>query len=336
VLGCVEYNHNADTTTSCLLSTQAGGPRNDAVITEIAFSRDGRYLFSAGNDGRVKVWSWNGSTLTPEGHVLMTGGAAISPGATYLAVSPDSGFVAAGSLSGDLNVWNVGGSFSLAAQLSGATGDIFSLAFSPDSQTLYTIDASSTLSVFTTASMSRVSFVDLRPFPFVMAASPMESDGTYWLAVGYDDGDASIINVGPAGLGVEQPFSITMAVSASWALQFSRDGRFLAAGAADGTVGIWTIPFIQARPLAQSPKPDIVTDFINYLAFSPTGTSLAIAAGSTSGARQLGVWDVASGAQRVHASSVAYRPFSVAYSPDGKAIAAGEVDCGIVYVCPVN
>jgi hypothetical protein len=324
-LNCVAYNHN-ETTTACSLTSGV----NDTTIYGVAFSHDSKYLFSSGDDGRVKVWNWDGHTITAEGTVFS------STGATYLALSDSNMLVAEGSEFGDVSIWNIG-PWTLAATLNGVFGDVYGLAFAPDGKTLYTIDSDSVLSVFVSTSTDIDSSVQLRSTTFVLAASPLESDGTYWLAIGYDDGGASLINVASDGsLGAEIPFIVTSG-SPTYALQFSHDGKFLAAGAEDGTVGIWSVPLSTTTdPI--SPPLSITTTWIDYLAFSPSDANLAIAAGGTIATRQLGIWNVATGAEVSSAPlpSLAYQPYSVAYTADGKTIAAGEHDCGIILVCPTN
>jgi WD40 repeat protein len=329
-LNCTEYNHSADTMGTCTPSSDFNVPGvNDAAITDLAFSLDGRYLFSAGNDGRVKVWTWNGTTLVPEGTPLET------DSFTYLAQSPDGRRLAAGSRHGNITVWNLA-DFSVVATLTGVTADIYGLVFSPDSSTLYTIDAGGSLTTFTTMSMAAASTMSFSPLtPYVLAGSTTESDGTYWLAVGYDDGDASIFNVDAGSFATEIDFSVTPSFTdATWTLQFSHDGRFLAGGAQDGSLGIWPVPLTGPNPI--SPGIAITASYIDAVAFSPSGASLAVAAGKEAGDALLGVWDVASGAMRARVQNLTYRPYSVAYTIDGSTIAAGMRNCGRILICPVN
>ena len=87
---CTEYVHNSDPSAACV----AGDPNTDVEITDVAFSPDGKLVYTAGTDSRVKVWTWDGANtnLTAAGHELDTTG-----GFTALAVSSDNTLVMAGS-----------------------------------------------------------------------------------------------------------------------------------------------------------------------------------------------------------------------------------------------
>jgi WD40 repeat protein len=324
-LTCTTYNHNA-TTGACTIASDPTTGVNDTVISDIAFSRDGKFLFTAGSDGRVKVWTWDGSTLAPEGTVFAT------TGFTYLAVSPDGKLLAMGSGGGDLSIRQIAPGWAVAATLTGLADNINSVAFGPDSQTLYAIEQGGFLDVFTSASMDVANSVPVSGTPYVIAASPAQSDSSYWLAIGYMDGTASLTNVTSAGvLGTEQPFDVTT-VGATWAMQFAPDGKRLAVGADDGAIGVWPVPPTSGG-LPLSPSIRITSNAINYVAFSSGGSELAIAAGDSTASRQLGIWNLGTGQQRAGYASITDRPYSVSFSADGT-LAVGARDCGRVLICP--
>ena len=103
------------------------------------------------------------------------------------------------------------------------------------------------------------------------------------------------------------------------------DGRTLAAGGDDGTIGLWNV----TSPAHASQIGQPLTapgGFVFSVAFSPDGHTLA--AGSGDGT--IGLWNVTSPA---HASQIgqplagpAGGVYSVAFSPDGHTLAAGGSD----------
>jgi WD40 repeat protein len=325
---CTEYGHDLDPAAACV----TGDANTDVVITDVAFSHSGKTLYTAGVDSRVKVWVWDEATLslTAEGHELDT-----SAGFSYVAVSPDDKLVAVGSTGGRLTIWNVGGTWSIAGNLTGITGDIYGVAFSPDSKTLYAIDTDGNLTSYVgTVSPTVVTLLNPVSVPFVLDASTIESDGSFWLGVGYSDGDASLLHVVGGNVGPEFPFTVSTGLSGTYTMRFSADGTLVESGTDDGSFGIWSVPLpTPANP--RSPPIAITTDWIYGAAFHPTGASIAIAAGGSDANRQLGIWTLATGApmSAVSNSALSYRPTAVAFSPDGTTLVAGEHSCGKLIVC---
>jgi hypothetical protein len=328
---CTEYIHNLDPTATCM----AGNMNTDVEITDIAFSPDGKLLYSAGNDARVKVWTWDGTSLAAEGHELDTAG-----GFAALGVAPNNTLVAAGSQNGRLTVWNVGNAWGIAANLTGNSGDVNGVAFSPDSTIVYSVDEYSTLNIYNQTSTDPVSYVNLRATstPFTLSAGPPASDGSYWLAIGYSDGDASLLSIdAQAYTGYEMPFTVSTALTGVYTTRFSPDGTMLEAGTKDGTFGIWALPLPGADAPGNLRQPAIAvgTDSVFGAAFDPTSTYVAIAGGLSLSTRKIGIWTVATGAplSTVSTSLYAQRPTAVAFSPDGTALAVGEGNCGKILIC---
>jgi WD40 repeat protein len=331
---CTEYVHNFDPSAACV----TGDPSTDVEITDVAFSPDGKLVYTAGNDSRVKVWTWDGvnGTLTAEGHELQTTG-----GFTALAVSSDNTLVLAGSQNGGVTAWNVGTTWSIAGTLMGLTADVNGVAFAPGSTnknfTIYTADADSNLKVYNLTSLSPVSTVVLRTTatPFTLSASPAASDGSYWLAIGYDDGDASLLDVDAQGhVGDEVPFTVSTSVSGVYTSRFSPDGTMLEAGTIDGSFGIWSVPLPSAKA-PRAPQIAVGTDSVFGGAFDPTSSYVAITGGLTVCTRKIGIWNVATGAPRATVPTAFYnqRPTAAVFSPNGKTLVVGEHNCGKILVC---
>lgn len=326
---CTEYDHDLTPSAAC---AAGDGTAADVEISDIGFSPDGTLLFTAGEDGRVKVWTWDGTTLAAEGHELPTSG-----GFTKIAVSPDGKLIAAGATGGSLTVWNVGDTWMVAANLTGITADVNAVTFSPNGQILYAGDQDGNLFTYGETSMAPASMMLLRTAtsPFSLATSTTASDGSSWLGIGYGNGNAGLIHVVGGALGAEIPFTLSSDnLAGLYTMQFSPDGTSVETGAQDGSFAIWSVP-LPTPATPRLPKIALTTDFVFGAAFHPAGALIAIGAGGSDTDRQLGIWTIATGAvlSTVPTTSLTHRPTAVAFTSDGTALAAGEHSCGKIIVC---
>jgi hypothetical protein len=321
---CTEYSHID--ALSCTSTSTNGG---DTHVWDVAFSPNGSLLVTAGDDSRAKIWKMTGGVPTPEGHVLATSDQA------YVAFSPDGKYLVEGSTFGEYKVYDAS-TFALLGNLSGHDGDIEGVAFTPDSKSVWAIDYDfGVLTRHEIGSGSAPSAsVTTRGFGFTLAVSPVWTATAQYLAVGYDDGTADIANTAIQNM---TPTPITVAAMGSvYALSFSSDGATLAAGADDGTLAFWTIP----PPASAAPMPPAISVPngigaplpVRAVKYSPDGKTLAVGAGSLSDVWKLATYDAAT--RKVKNTKVpTFEPISVAWSPNGAIIVAGETNCGKFIIC---
>lgn len=102
-----------------------------------------------------------------------------------------------------------------------------------------------------------------------------------------------------------------------WAVALSRDGKWLAAGGAGGTVLVWDVASGETKHRLDGTAP-----LVRAVAFAPDGKTLA--AGEGSGAVRL--WSVQDGKSEKMLQGHEGRVLGLAWSPDGKTLASHGLD----------
>jgi WD40 repeat protein len=251
-----------------------------------------------------------------------------------LAFSHDGMLLASGGEDNAIHLRNVS-SGAERANLHGHTAAILSLAFSPDGKTLASGGEDKTIRLWNLATGEQCAILQGHGTPVrELVFSP---DGTT-LASGSDDGMVKLWDIGAREVrttlnhsGEHQPV-ITLA--------FSPDSMTLASGGRIGTLNLWDVSSGQKLSL-ELPNwlGERSTDYVDYIAFSPDGRTLA--AGTS---EVIGVWNLTTGK---YTGSYGWnqRPFdwtiwslldslgvtddshrsvrSVWFSPDGKLFALG-------------
>ena len=302
---------------------------DNVYITAVAFSPDGRYFVTVGDDGRAKVWRFDGTTLTPEGHVLPLerGG--------HVAFSPDGKLMAAVSWSAAANpvaIYDVP-AFTLRQMLTGTTDFTVDVGFTPDSQHVFVLQSdnlgngSFQAHSLVTGSMTTGSLGGLDPVQ--LAVSKVATTGIQ-LAVAATDGRAGVFTYTTAGFAAPNIFQVTSgSTMTTWTIAFSPDASLLAAGGEDSTFNFWAAPFTSTT-MTGAPLTVAADSGVNMMAFSPDGEFVAVAAGTVG--REVSFWNVGSRA-KLAAYTPAYVATAIAFAPDGRSVAGGELYCGKVFLC---
>ena len=217
-------------------------------VTELAFSRDGKLLASAGEGNVVTLWDVETgeeySRLTdfrwpvqcvafsPDGTLLVTGGGSLDG-------RPDG--------QGEIKVWDVANR-SLVTTLDGHTSAVLAVAFSPDGVNLATGSLDETIRLWDLK--SRRQRLTLGGLSHCVQALAFSRNGRLLAWSGRNDGLVSLLD---ANTGAE----VVRLIGHSAVVQgiaFAPDGRGLATGGGDRTIKLWDVPAYEPS-LSLSAKP---------------------------------------------------------------------------------
>lgn len=304
--------------------------RHRGQIDSLVYSPDGKMLASAGGDGVIKFWDPNtGKELASlKGH---TGGV------SSLAFSPDGKMLASGSFDKTIRLWNLRQGRDKATNspiltLTDHKDKVLGVAFSPDGKLLGSASYDATIKLWDLSNWRAgdasppVSTINAHSNGVLAVA--FSPDGKTLASGGYDN-KAKLWELASRKLKATFPHDLhCMSVA------FRPDGKMLASVSMDGHIKLWDL---SQKTASEGNKPYVTINAHSHgagdcsLAFSRDGKTLA----SGSCDSTLKLWDLnglkpSAVITPVHTLN---GPFSflntihsVAFSPDGKTVAAGGID----------
>jgi eukaryotic-like serine/threonine-protein kinase len=285
---------------------------HEGPVTAVSFNRDGSLILTGSTDRSVR--GWRTGTLTPV--FTFTGSA--NP-VNCVAFTPDQMYALGGTYEGELLVWKldpattsvVRGEPVMAADLTGDGRTFAVLAGTPQSGVRLSLWDAAT-GVPLKANLADGKF----------RAVAISGDGKR-VAIGHIDGMVEILDAAQGRLVTRLSGHKTAVI----ALTFSPDGSRLASGGTDGQLRLWNTGV--GNEIAHAN----LGNQINYVRFSPDGRWLASASGTIftpeRNATAVRLWDGRTLAPKweLPFREEHERPgaWQVAFSPDGKQLAAGEL-----------
>lgn len=336
-----------------ILMLETGG--HQAIIKSLAFTPDGKYLISAGDDKVIRIWDWQAQKTV---RTIRSEVGVGDEGKIYsLALSTDGRYLAVGGyIEGDvIRLYDVANG-TLEALLKGHDDVVHSLAFSLDGKHLISGSADQTAIIWDVASARRLRTLKghraqiygvgftidgeraitgsfdqtLRLWKVADGAMMAEMTGhgekVFSLSVSTQDGTIASGDYGGEirlwdGKTGKLIRSLVKQVGAVGSLHYSPDGRFLISTCGQFCRGNFEQRIFEVASAKQVASHKRHDNIVIASAFSVDGNLVATAGGDD---RAIYIWDPKTGETKHLLKGTGQTVWAVAFSPDSREIAWGQ------------
>lgn len=284
-----------------LLKTLSG---HRGSVYSVNFSPDGKTIASGDNKGQINFWKRDGTLLkTLTAH---TGKDRFGVGVNSIAFSPDGVAIASGGEDNTIRLWKPDGTTD--SRIQNREGSIWSIAFSPDGQTLAS-SVDNTIVLWHLDGRPSETFTGHGIRVYGLSFSP---DGSV-IASGNSNGTVQIWRrnekaIAPFRADDERVTSIS----------FSPDGKEFATAGWDKTIKLWQFSRSPSKEATMTKTLAANRGLVNSISFSADGKILV--AGHDDGT--IALWDNQGKLQKLFAGHSG-QVTSVKFSTDGKVFASG-------------
>jgi WD40 repeat protein len=269
------------------------------TVTCVAFSPDGKTIFSGGSDDTLRVWD---ATTGKAIRTLRGGG----KGVTCLAVRADGLRLAAGHWDGTLKIWDTLNGRELQTRR-GHAENLTAIAYRPDGKRVVSGSGDDTLKVWDEDTGKALWSLD-HGNEYDITAVAYSPNGKQ---IASGDGENTLI-LWDADRG-EEPLTLSGHTGALTCVVFSPDGKRLVSASADDSLKLWDAENGRELMTLRGHTDDVTT-----VAFRPDGRRLA--SGSADGTVRL--WNAQTGREVATLRGPAGEVAAVAFSPDGRRLVA--------------
>jgi WD40 repeat protein len=275
----------------------------DGVLADVKFSPKGKTLACCRGD-KIQLWDLHAARIifNLDEHTKPV---------RSIAFSPDGKILASASWDKTIKLWDTSTGKNTAT-LRGHADLALRVVFSPDGKTLASADSTGKIKLWDVSTSKETATLEGHSYAVRILSLAFSPDGETLVSAAAFDTKIRFWNVSKG----KQERAIDAGTGAVHQLAFSPDGKTLAFSGPKSTIILWDLAHDKKMAVLEGH-----TDFVMCLAFSPDGKTLVSGSGSKDAAIRL--WDLASKKNTGTGKQPRWGQVnSVAFSPDGKSVAA--------------